>query len=131
MPSPLTDNITTLLSKYLDVQSRRAETVAGNLANADTPGYAAKRLDFTDFLSDAARDALNPTAAEAGTRAGGVLGLPRVVEREGAAAGLDGNNVDSGREMAELSESGMQYLAGTQLLQSRLRTLRAAIREGR
>lgn len=129
MPSPLTDNITGLLTKFLDVQSRRAETVAGNLANADTPGYRAKRFDFDAYLRDAAREALAPRRAGGGPQS--IFGQPSVVEREGVSPGLDGNTVDGGREAAELSESGMQYLAGAQLLQSRLRTLRAAIREGR
>jgi flagellar basal-body rod protein FlgB len=54
-----------------------------------------------------------------------------VVEESGNATGIDGNTVDMGREMSTLAEAGMDYLSGVQLLQSRLRTLRSAIREGR
>ena len=75
-----------------------------------------------------AKDAL---AAGSGNRAASLTGAPRVTEQAGGAVGLDGNNVDVQREMTDLSEAGMQYLVGTQLLQSRLRTLRAAIREGK
>ena len=129
MVLPLNDNITTLLTKFLDVQSRRAQTVAGNLANADTPGYVARELDFKGYLKDAAAEALSPSSQ--GNQARPFEDAPRVVEQTPTSVGIDGNTVDSGREMTTLAESGMQYLAGTQLLQSRLRTLRAAIREGR
>jgi flagellar basal-body rod protein FlgB len=130
MKLPDSDAITSLLTNYLDVQSRRAEIVAGNLANSETPGYKAKELNFADYLRRAAQDALNPqrTAERA---LSSTLDAPRVVEQQSAETGLDGNTVDVGREMATLAETGMQYLAGTQMLQARLRTLRAAIRDGK
>ena len=126
MAMPGMDNITSLLGSFLDVQSRRAELVAGNLANADTPGYNAKELDFADFLRDAATESLWPSAGSKQGTSG-----PRVVEQRATAIGLDGNTVDSAREMSTLAEAGMKYLEGTQLLQMRLRTLRSAIREGK
>lgn len=127
------DSITNLLSTYLDVQSRRAEVVASNLANAETPGYAAKEVDFADYLRDAARDAIASQAGEDGASqfAAKANAGPGIVEQKGGEVGIDGNNVDTGREMSTMAEAGMQYMAGTQLLQSRLRTLRIAIREGR
>jgi flagellar basal-body rod protein FlgB len=126
MLMPGVDRITSLLTEFLDVQSRRAELVASNLANADTPGYVAQELDFAEHLRRAAHEALAPANTTLTTTDG-----PRVVERKSSAVGLDGNTVDSGREMTTLAEAGMQFLAGAQMLQARLRTLRAAIREGR
>ena len=128
MTLPAMDNITSLLGSFLDVQSRRAEVVAGNLANADTPGYIAKEVDFADFLRNAASESMAPTAA--GQQAG-TMGAPRIVEQQRITIGLDGNTVDSAREMSTLADAGMKYLEGTQLLQMRLRTLRTAIREGK
>ena len=130
MDLPGADRITSLLSTFLSVQSLRSQTSAANVANADTPGYAAKEVEFADFLRSAARDALAPDAS-AGSSAQGLATAPRMVEQAGNALGLDGNNVDVQREMTTMAETGMNYLLGTQLLQSRLRTLRAAIREGR
>jgi flagellar basal-body rod protein FlgB len=121
------DRITSLLTNFLDVQSKRSELVAGNIANADTPGFAARELDFAAYLKRAAREAVTPNVEAQSALADG----PRVVESAGLGAGIDGNNVDVGREMTALSEAGMQFLTGTNMLQSRLRTLRAAIREGR
>ncbi len=126
MTLPVNDNITSLLSTFLDVQSRRAEVVAGNLANADTPGYVAKELDFNEFLRDAAQRSLAPSQTN---------NIPvahaRVIDQEASTIGIDGNTVDPGREMATLAEAGTKYLEGSQLLQMRLRSLRNAIREGK
>ena len=125
--TPHFDSITALLTDYLDVQGRRAELVAGNLANADTPGYKAMELDFSDFLERAAADALSSGRAASMALAD----APTVVEQESSSPGLDGNTVDAAREAATLAEIGVRHLAGAQLIQSRFRTLRAAIREGR
>ena len=126
MTFPVSDNITSLLGTFLDVQSRRAEVVAGNLANADTPGYVARELDFNDFLQQAAEQSLAPSQNEKRE-----LFQPRVVDQEASTIGIDGNTVDSGHEMATLAEAGGQFMMGSQLLQMRMRTLRLAIREGK
>jgi flagellar basal-body rod protein FlgB len=125
MTFPVSDNITSLLGTFLDVQSRRAEIVAGNLANADTPGYVARQLDFNDFLQQAAEQTLAPNQTEKKEL------FPRVVDQESSTIGIDGNTVDSGHEMATLAEAGGQFMMGSQLLQMRMRTLRLAIREGK
>ena len=128
MEQPSLDRITNLLTQFLDVQSRRAQIVSSNLANADTPGFQAQELDFAEYLKQATQEALTPNTA--GTPS--MLALsPRTVPQAGRIAGLDGNNVDAGQEMAAMADTGMRYLTGTTILQSRLRTLRTAIREGR
>lgn len=133
MDMPVTDRITSLLSSFLSVQSKRSQVISSNISNADTPGFTAKEFDFADHLRHAARQALTPRYAQTqfSEQASALLNQPRLVEQTGSPASIDGNTVDMGREMAAMTESGMQYLAGVQLLQSRLRTLRAAIREGR
>jgi len=125
-----TDRITALLTDYLDVQSRRAEVVASNLANLDTPGFQAKELDFEEHLRTAAQRALLPASADSDVETPLANSL-RVVEQTGNVPGLDGNTVDNGREMATMADVGMRFLTGTQLLQSRFRALRMAIREGK
>jgi flagellar basal-body rod protein FlgB len=126
MDAPGLDRITHLLSQFLDVHSRRAQIVASNLANSDTPGYQAQELDFADYLQQVTQEALTP-----GFGSTALEQTPRVVAQLNRASGLDGNNVDAGQEMATLSNAGMNYLTGTTMLQSRIRTLRTAIREGR
>ena len=127
--SPATDSVTSLLVRYLDTQSLRAQVVSTNIANADTPGFRAKEVDFAEYLRRAAYEAVNPNAPDALFRAG--ADGPKLVEQLGNAIGIDGNTVDLGREMATLADAGGQYMTGIQLLQGRFRTLRTAIREGR
>lgn len=128
MDAPGLDKITNLLAQFLDVHSRRAQIVSSNLANADTPGFQAQELDFAEYLEQATQEALTP-----GTNGNTSFSesAPRVIAQANRVSGLDGNNVDAGHEMATLSNAGMNYLTGTTMLQSRLRTLRMAIREGR
>jgi flagellar basal-body rod protein FlgB len=122
------DRIVDLLGTFLNVESRRSELSASNIANADTPGYRARELDFSDFLRNATRLALSPQNENS---APSLAVSPRVVEQQTAMTGIDGNNVDVQREMTTIAEAGMKYLTGVQLSQSRLRLLRTAIREGR
>jgi len=122
------DRVTSLLTDYLDVQSRRAEIVASNLANADTPGFKAKELEFSEYLKDAAQNLM--VAPSQRTDLGTANSL-RVVDQVGNVPGVDGNNVDAGRENAAMADLGMKFLTGSQMLQARFRALRAAIREGR
>jgi flagellar basal-body rod protein FlgB len=129
MQLPGTDSITSLLDSFLNVQSRRAEVVASNLANLDTPGYIAKTVDFESFLNQEAMAASSPNQA-ATKQAGFSQGL-RVIDQTGGAVGFDGNTVNQDHEMLTLDDAGMRYMTGIQLLQSRLKTLRMAIREGR
>ncbi|HEX4949611.1 MAG TPA: flagellar basal body rod protein FlgB [Blastocatellia bacterium] len=128
MDAPGLDKITNLLGQFLDVHSRRAQIVAGNLANADTPGYQAQELNFAEYLQQATEQALKPGFM---SEPPSQLYTPQVVLQTNHSVGLDGNNVEAGHEMATLSNAGMNYLTGTTMLQSRLRTLRTAIREGR
>src|SRR5436190_5142004 len=116
------DRVTSLLTDYLDVQSRRAEIVASNLANADTPGFKAKELDFMDHLRAAAQNAIAPH--NAGGTAASFNDSPHVVEQADGIAGIDGNTVDTLREMSTLANTGGQFMTGVNLLQARFRTLR-------
>lgn len=121
------DQITNLLNSFLDIQSRRTQLIASNLANADTPGFTSKDLDFKDFLHEAAENVINPNLNNDL--------LPKselkVINQLSNAVGIDGNTVDTSKEMASLADAGMQYTTGTQLLKSRWQMIRLAIREGK
>lgn len=126
MPLFATDNVTNLLQNFLDVQSQRTQVIAGNIANADTPNYNAKEFQFEDFLRDAARQSELPVSRQTD-----YLSPTQIVEQIPTVIGLDGNTVDVGKEMADLAQAGTSFNFGAKMLQSRLKTLRMAIREGR
>ncbi len=108
------DRIAGALERYLDLLSIRQKLVASNIANADTPGYRAKDLDF---------------AAEFRSLIRGVP--PRVVEVEGLKVKNDGNNVSLDREARLLAENALRFQVASTLLRRQVREVRAAIREGR
>lgn len=122
------DSVTNLLEKYLDVQTQRSQVIAGNIANVDTPGYVAKELDFNDFLRDAAAKSSLPLSKQSQDNNSAKM---QVKDQVPTAIGLDGNTVDAGREMADLAQTGSSFTFGAKMLQSRLRLLRTAIREGK
>jgi flagellar basal-body rod protein FlgB len=122
------DNITNLLQTYLDVQSRRSQVIAGNIANADTPGYVAKELDFNEYLREAAQQSSLPLSLQ---NQQGLSSGPHVVDRPSTVIGMDGNTVDAGQEMADLASAGGSFNFGAKMLQSRFKLLRTAIREGK
>jgi flagellar basal-body rod protein FlgB len=90
----------------LDVRARRSELIANNLANADTPGYQARDIDFRQAMARAAGEPHQRRAPEhhAGRHIGGDLGRrarsPDLKYRTPLAPALDGNTVDAQLEQA-------------------------------
>ncbi len=101
-----------LLERYLDVLALRQRVTASNIANADTPGYRAREVDFRSEMESA---------------------FPAVWVRESldAPAKNDGNNVNLDREMQALGENVLRFTVASLLLQREIRGLHAVIREGR
>lgn len=118
--------------RVLKAASQRMELLAANIANADTPNYKARDLDFGAALQ-AAGGAQSVTLATTrqghiqGVAAGGSQALYRVPDQPS----LDGNTVDAQRESAAVAETATRYQASLSFLDQRIRTLRAAITGGR
>jgi flagellar basal-body rod protein FlgB len=137
MPSGLTGSETyQLLSKVLDLRARSQEAISDNLANQDTPGYKARRVEFQDALKGAlgAEGTLRPAATRPGHfGATGTDAIRRVkgtdsVVRDGA--GPDGNTVTPEEEMARMAENSVLFDAAAQIIASKYRELKFVIREG-
>ncbi len=108
------DPIASSLERYLDVLSVRQKQVASNIANADTPGYRTRDVDFQSAFR----------AALAG-------GKPQASEVEGLEIKHDGNNVSVDREARLLAENALRFRAASELLRGQIRQVRVAIQEGR
>lgn len=108
------DPVVRSLEKYMDVLSARQKLVTSNIANADTPGYRTRDLDFQGELSNALS-----------------AGEPRAVEVSGLKVRNDGNNVNMDREARLLSENALRFSAASNLLRAQIRTMRSAIQEGK
>ena len=119
----------------LKVYSQRAEVLAANLANADTPGYQARDIDFRAALAAAggASDAQTPVAMNAtnahhiSTAEGGETSSPHLKYRVPLAPALDGNTVDVQMEQAAFAENAVRFQATLSFLSARFRGLLTAI----
>jgi flagellar basal-body rod protein FlgB len=134
----LFDDTTNLLARVLALRARKAEVIAGNLANIDTPGYRARQFDFEKQLRQALGEApgegalpLSRTDRRHLPLAGSLEGVrPVVTEQQNDLAGFDGNTVDLDREMAALAENSVSYNAAIEMLRKKLGILKNAIVEG-
>jgi len=115
------DPITQVLHRALTVAARRQQATAGNIANADTPGYRTQGFDFQKALRMAAEGAPDSVLRDV-LRGETITGL-RI--------GNDGNNVDMDREMLHLAQTSGFYSTAIALLRRQAALLRYAVSEGR
>jgi flagellar basal-body rod protein FlgB len=98
----------------MDLLSTRQKLVASNIANADTPGYKDKDIDFQfEFLSMTQN------------------GSPNVVETPGLVVRNDGNNVNMDREARLLAENALRFNLASALMKTQLKLMTDAIQEGK
>ncbi|MBF0370425.1 MAG: flagellar basal body rod protein FlgB [Magnetococcales bacterium] len=121
-------------AKLLNLRHARQEVIAANVANADTPGYKAKRLDFESELAQAYP--ANGELAMARTD-GQHLPIaptnfePMIQEVETAIPKGDGNSVDLEQEMARQTANQLLYNYAAQSLSGQISQMRMIIGGGR
>lgn len=104
----------------LRLRSQRLDILAGNIANAATPGYKARDLDFR-----AALDGATAAAASANAASGSALRYRVPVQ-----ASLDGNTVELATEQTAFAENAVNYRASLSFLTGRIQTIMAALKGG-
>jgi flagellar basal-body rod protein FlgB len=107
------DNVGAGIEQFMNLVSARQKVVAANIANADTPGYQTKDIDFNNELQ----------SQMSGSK-------PNVMEVSGLKNKNDGNNVDIDREARLLAENALRFSVAENLAHSELSTIRTAIEEG-
>lgn len=119
--SILNDTAFKSLSFALDGLSRRQTVTANNIANADTPGFKAQRVEFESELQSALNLQTNATTEMAVTHPNHLgystaLDPNRITTTHNSnVLRNDENNVDVDLEMTTLAETTMRYRALTQL----------------
>lgn len=119
------------LNRSIDLRLNRQNIINSNIANAETPGYKAKVVDFEDALAKAiATDErfakTNPGAVT--DQIGAVK--PDVYDNPDINITNDGNTVDMEKEMAALAENTVLYKAAVQLINKKLAQMKYAVTEG-
>jgi flagellar basal-body rod protein FlgB len=115
-------------------RSQRAEVLANNLANADTPNYKARDLDFASVLAAQVDKAKNGTFSATRTNA-------RHIEADGVSMGDDGvkyripfhpsvdqNTVDEQVEQSNYTQNAVQFQASFTFLNNKFKGLMGALR---
>jgi flagellar basal-body rod protein FlgB len=141
-------------AQALTLRSERQRVLASNIANADTPGYVARDMDFTKALREATAHLPTP-AGQPSLQGGGMLGTPgspaglrmaAVSTQSGHLAlpaaqhtstlsyalasqnAVDRNTVDMDRERATFADNSVRYEASLRFINGSVNTLRDAMK---
>jgi flagellar basal-body rod protein FlgB len=127
-----------LLGKNIDLRARNQNLISSNIANAETPNYVPKSLEFEQELQGALKGRAKGTGAitnphhiplkGAAARIQSVNG--QVVETPAKTPGKDGNAVELENEMSRMAENQIMYNASVQILSHQFNDLRTAIKGG-
>ena len=123
-------------SQALALRSERQRLLASNIANADTPGYVARDMDFAAALRDATGTAAGASPAlrvlQRGLAAlpgnGGTAGEAHLRYAAPSQSNLDGNSVDMDRERASFADNSVKYEATLRFINGHVRTLLDAMK---
>ena len=134
--SNLFDSTTSALGTSLNMRLLKHNITSSNIANAETPGYHAKKIDFENALARALDiDGLRgmSTSSPEHFVVGGASAKvrPDIYENPEGAINNDGNTVDLEREMSNLAENTIMYKAALSLINKKLAALRYAVTENR
>ena len=137
------DRINQSLRAALDLRWQRHELLAHNLANADTPGFRPKDLEFEGVLQSVDGVGIGASGAPGAemasvSRPGNAvsLGAPEplrmadtqaVIERPEVGDTLDDNAVDTDKELARVADNSLTYQAELELLRRRYAAIQRAI----
>ncbi len=130
-------------SKALVLRAERQRVIASNIANADTPGYAARDINFKEAMASAlgsggmlqtstSTTSLNgltnsrhiALTSGSGTLGGGASGTAYTVQTQPSA---DSNSVDLDRERANFVDNSVRYEATLRFINGHSKTILSAI----
>ena len=123
------DSIFNPHTQALRLLEQRLNLIGGNLANASTPGYKARDLDFSAAMRQAqSSERLDLAAAGAPALSGSAEGADFVQYRNPLQPSLDGNTVDTQVEKSAFAEASVRYESTLSLLSRRISGLRAVLK---
>ncbi len=121
------------LNTSMNLRLMNQNLISSNIANADTPGYKSKAMDFEGALRaalDTETQALETSDKEHINRKATDPVYPQIYEDPNGVESLDGNTVDRSQEMAKMAENQLLYDASAEMLKRKLGMLKYAIGEG-
>jgi flagellar basal-body rod protein FlgB len=142
------NNLTSILdfqAQALSLRSERQRLLASNIANADTPGYKSRDMDFAKALRDATGQQgggtrlsmSRPSGVAAGRldttqsghiRIGGATADANLLYSTASQPNLDNNTVDMDRERASFADNAIKYEATLGFINGGVKTMLDAIK---
>ena len=117
----------------LNLRAARQELIASNIANADTPNYKARDIDFASALQGALTgngDKLSVAVTSpqhlAGATGETVMGAP-VLYRKPLQPSADGNTVDMDVERAQFADNALRYEASVKFISDEVKDVLSAL----
>jgi len=117
----------------LTLRSERQRLIASNIANADTPGYVARDMNFAQALREAS-GAIRSSATLATSQPGHIAGSAaaraetNLLYANPSQTNLDRNTVDMDRERANFADNAVKFEATLRFINGDVRTMLDAIR---
>lgn len=129
------DRTADLLKSVLDLRAKNQQVISSNIANAETPGYSARTLEFEEHLKNALDGgSLRPTATHPehipleNTQFSEIKGS--ITSRKDKTGIGDENSVNVDQEMVKLSENQILYEAAITMLNKKMSLLKYTINGG-
>ncbi len=131
-------------AKALVLRAERQQVIASNIANADTPGYAGRDINFKEAMSAAVGESnlhLRPLPSSEGNAGNGMtdrrhiaiqasttsMGDSRLDYTVQTQPTMDGNSVDMDRERASFADNAVRYEATLRFINGSSKTILSAI----
>lgn len=126
-------------SKALVLRAERQRVIASNIANADTPGYTGRDINFKDAMSEATGGRAQtspPTVPSTGTSHSRHIPIQASTASLGPSSlryttqtqpAMDGNSVDMDRERANFVDNSVRYEATLRFINGQAKTILSAI----
>jgi flagellar basal-body rod protein FlgB len=116
--------------KALSLAQRRTEILSANLANADTPNYKARDIDFEGAMrAEMGRQkGLQMTRTNAGHLGSHGTDSGAIQYRVPNQPSIDGNTVDAAEEQTRFAENSMRYMASLDFVEGTFQKLKKAVR---
>lgn len=128
------DNYFKVQSTALSMRAARQELLAANIANADTPNYKARDVDFQSAFQSALAGKTSGAMTTSHARHlqsqsnSDIFPSSAVLYRTQAQPSIDGNTVNMDEEMAAFTDNALRYQAALAFMQKRIEGLSAAIK---
>jgi len=108
---------------------RRTQLLSENIANADTPNYKARDIDFDQVLQRTRNDSVKIRTTNKGHMRLSQQAFSNDVQyREVEQSAADGNTVDTQKEKAAFAENSMRYQLSMNILSRKIKGLKTAFR---